>query len=43
MARYAAKVTVYIQLDSDYPDGVGEAQHEVEYLVGRMNFAIGLL
>lgn len=36
MAKYAAKATVYIQLESDYPDGVGEAQREIEYLVQRI-------
>ena len=36
MPKYAAKATVYIQLDSDYPDGIGEAQHEIEHLIGRI-------
>lgn len=33
MAKYAAKVTVYLQIESDYPDGVGEAAHEVGSLM----------
>lgn len=36
MARYAAKATLYIQLESDYADGVGEAQHEIEWYVNQL-------
>jgi len=36
MAKYAVKATVYLQLDSDYPDGVGEAQHEVEWFISQL-------
>jgi hypothetical protein len=34
--KYAAKATVWLQIDSDYPDGLGEAQWEVECLVKRI-------
>lgn len=36
MARYAAKATVYIQLESDYANGVGEAQYEIEWYVNQL-------
>jgi hypothetical protein len=41
MAKYVAKATVWLQIESDYPDGVGEAQHEVEYLVERIKSTAG--
>jgi hypothetical protein len=34
--KYAAKATVWLQIDSDYPDGVGEAQREVEWFVEQL-------
>lgn len=36
MAKYAAKATVYFQIESDYPDGIGEAQYEVEWFVDQL-------
>lgn len=36
MTRYAAKATVWLQIESDYPDGIGAAQHEVEWFINQM-------
>jgi hypothetical protein len=41
MTKYVAKATVWLQIESDYADGVGEAQHEVEYLVERIKSTAG--
>jgi hypothetical protein len=38
MAKYAVKCTVWLQIDSDYADGIGEAQHEVEYIIDRIKY-----
>jgi hypothetical protein len=43
MAKYVAKATVWLQIESTYPDGVGECQREVEQLIGHMknHYAMG--
>ena len=38
MAKYSAKCTVYLEIESDYPDGIGEAQREVGYLIDSLRF-----
>jgi hypothetical protein len=33
---YTAKCTVYIEVDSIYADGIGEAQREVDHLISSL-------
>jgi hypothetical protein len=43
MPKYSIKCTVYLEIESDYPDGIGEAQREVEFLVNEIKgkYALG--
>lgn len=42
MTKYAVKTTVYLQIESEV-DGIGDAQHEVEWLIGQIKqkYALG--
>jgi hypothetical protein len=43
MPKYSVKCTVYLEIESSYPDGIGEAQGEVSWLIKelRNQYALG--